>query len=161
VVLCSSISSRRSIKNYKIKGCSWYGKGITHDVVLSAVSLKLGGQLKDVAAGIEYLHEEHIVHGDIRGVRFTSLQSMTYHVLTHLQSNIFVDQHGHACLADFGLVVVGDVTYGHFTTTKNTAGSIQWTSPERIASLANDDVLINRAPSDDVWAFGCTCIEVR
>jgi serine/threonine protein kinase len=86
------------------------------------------------------------------------LQCVT--VLTNLQSNIFVDQHGLACLADFGLVVVGDVTYGNFTTTKNTAGSIQWTSPERIASLANDDVLINRAPSDDVWAFGCTCIEV-
>lgn len=78
-----------------------------------------------------------------------------------MQSNVFVDEAGHACLADFGLVVVGDVTSGHMTTTKNLAGSIQWTSPERIASYAAIDNPPRRGSADDVYAYGCLCIEAR
>ena len=73
------------------------------------------------------------------------------------QSNVFVNDSGSACLADFGLVVVGD----RQTTTKNgLAGSLQWTAPERIASYATGDNSPRRGYADDVYAYGCLCIEV-
>ncbi|KAJ7713742.1 kinase-like domain-containing protein [Mycena metata] len=44
----------------------------------------------EIAVGIQYLHSQNIVHGDIRG------------------TNILVDEQGHARLADFGLAVFAD-----------------------------------------------------
>ncbi|KAJ7718322.1 kinase-like domain-containing protein [Mycena metata] len=44
----------------------------------------------EIAVGIQYLHSQNIVHGDIRG------------------TNILVDDQGHARLADFGLAVFAD-----------------------------------------------------
>jgi serine/threonine protein kinase len=66
---------------------------------------------------------------------------------------------GRAYLADFGLVVVSDVTTGGLSTSVNAAGSTRWTSPERMISLASEDDPPRRVSTDDVWAFGCTCIE--
>jgi serine/threonine protein kinase len=82
------------------------------------------------------------------------------HAHEPLQSNIFVDDNAQPCLADFGLAVVSDVTGGHVTTSSTTAGSIRWTSPERITAYVSADVIPRRTYADDVWAFGCTCIEV-
>lgn len=76
------------------------------------------------------------------------------------QSNIFVDEDGHACVADFGLSIIGDATDGHLTTTISHAGSMQWTSPERMASYASDDPPPRRTYADDVYAYGCVGIEV-
>lgn len=72
---------------------------------------------------------------------------------------MFISDSLHACLADFGLSVVGDVTGGHLTTTKNVKGSLQWTAPERIRSYAHEDPPLRRAATDDVYAFGCLGIE--
>lgn len=46
-------------------------------------SLKYGlSKIYDIASGLEYLHAEHIVHGDLKGVRLTFENYLSINVLT-------------------------------------------------------------------------------
>ncbi|EMD39725.1 hypothetical protein CERSUDRAFT_92218 [Gelatoporia subvermispora B] len=66
----------------------------------------------DIATGLQYLHEMHIVHGVIKS------------------ANILVNQSREACISDFGLAAM------HYSsklvTMSLTAGSVRWMSPELI-----------------------------
>jgi len=69
--------------------------------------------LKDTAKGLIYMHGQEIIHGDLKG------------------GNVLVDQNGHACLADFGLVtVIQDPTYATAPSSNKKGGSIPFMSPE-------------------------------
>ncbi|KAJ7833551.1 kinase-like domain-containing protein, partial [Mycena olivaceomarginata] len=63
------------------------------------------GTMKDflfeTAQGLAYLHSHNIVHGDLRG------------------GNGLIDDRGHAQLADFGLAIVTDATFGTTSTTQH------------------------------------------
>jgi serine/threonine protein kinase len=79
-------------------------------------------------------------------------------ILTYSQSNIFITQDGQACLADFGLTVIGDMTLTRVQTTAELAGATRWLAPE----LLDPDVNISRkTPAGDVFAFGRLCLAVR
>lgn len=60
---------------------------------------------------------------------------------------------GTACLCDFGLSVIQDGTSNGFTTSEF-AGSWRYLAPE----LLEDET---RTFSTDIFAYGCTCVEVR
>ena len=88
--------------------------------------------------GLEYLHSQTppIIHGDIKS------------------DNILIDNEGHPRIGDFGLAnMLEDGTTG-LTTTTGFQASWRWVSPE----LADET---KRTKASDVWAFGCTLIEVR
>ncbi|XP_006464133.1 hypothetical protein AGABI2DRAFT_52342, partial [Agaricus bisporus var. bisporus H97] len=95
-------------------------------------------KLHDIASGLEYLHNENIVHGDLKGI------------------NVLVDQFSNARLTDFGLSkITTDGTLGFTNTTKLASGrTAGWASPE----LLEDDARPTR--ESDIWAFGCVCYEV-
>jgi serine/threonine protein kinase len=61
----------------------------------------------------------------------------------------------HIQLADFGLVMVGDSTYEHMTTSAGNAGTARWMSPERLNQSSE-----HRTTADDVYAFACVCYTV-
>jgi serine/threonine protein kinase len=69
---------------------------------------------------------------------------------------VFVSDDGHAVIADFGLVIVGEATVGRMTTVENIAGTVRWMSPERL-----DEVCTRLTPASDVYSFGCLCLMVR
>ncbi|KAJ7731250.1 kinase-like domain-containing protein, partial [Mycena metata] len=95
--------------------------------------------LSEIAQGLQYLHSQNIVHGDLRG------------------SNILVTDDWSACLADFGLTSLSDATPA--TNSSHRAGSIRWMAPE----LIHPDlfgVRFLRTPATDLYAFGCVCIEL-
>ncbi|KAJ7207633.1 kinase-like domain-containing protein [Mycena pura] len=95
--------------------------------------------LFEVAQGMQYLHSQNIVHGDLRG------------------ANILITHDWHACLADFGLARFSDATVA--THTSHRAGSIRWMAPELIdPGLFKMQFL--RTPASDVYAFGCMCLEL-
>ncbi|KAJ3995497.1 kinase-like domain-containing protein [Lentinula boryana] len=100
--------------------------------------------LIDVAAGMCYLHSRDppIVHGDIRG------------------ANILVTNDGRCCLADFGLALVtSDVTQAWSITSSETSkGALRWMAPEYLELDGSAPTSIY--PSRDVYAFGCTIIEI-
>jgi serine/threonine protein kinase len=76
----------------------------------------------------------------------------------HIQSNVFITDDGRACLADFGLTVVGDMTLTRVPTTADLAGATRWLAPEL---LSPDKNLSRKTPAGDVFAFGRLCLAVR
>ncbi|KXN81417.1 Serine/threonine-protein kinase HT1 [Leucoagaricus sp. SymC.cos] len=67
--------------------------------------------IHDVLAGLIYLHQHHVVHGDLKGV------------------NILIDDGGTACLADFGLSTLID-PIGTVSTLPGGKGTYRWMAPE-------------------------------
>ncbi|KAK0499826.1 kinase-like domain-containing protein [Armillaria luteobubalina] len=93
-------------------------------------------QLFEIAQGIEYLHSQSVVHGDIKG------------------GNILIDEQWHPKLADFGLTVFADATR-QFTTDQG--GTLRWMAPELLRPLGN----FKRTFSSDIYAYGCVCVELH
>ncbi|KAJ7367154.1 hypothetical protein DFH08DRAFT_836665 [Mycena albidolilacea] len=92
----------------------------------------------DIALGLEYLHRELVVHGDLKA------------------SNILVTPSGRACIADFGLSSVASAMTMRFThsTVSRKNGTMRWQAPEL---LRGENV--NHFGSD-MYAFACVCYEI-
>ncbi|KAG5675871.1 hypothetical protein PVAND_005739 [Polypedilum vanderplanki] len=91
--------------------------------------------LRETAKAIVHLHENNVIHRDIRG------------------SNILMTKEGEIKLCDFGLSRDTRSTNGK---RKTCIGSCSWMAPEIIAS-AKGSSYDSRA---DVWALGITAIEL-
>ncbi|KXN85262.1 hypothetical protein AN958_11556 [Leucoagaricus sp. SymC.cos] len=103
----------------------------------------------DVAAGLEYLHDLRLVHGDMKG------------------ANVLVNDFGRACITDFGMSFIHtDKTLANVNITKEVyGGSIRWTAPELVeVDESGDDAgsASNRRPTfaSDVWALGCVLYQI-
>ncbi|KAJ7493663.1 kinase-like domain-containing protein [Mycena latifolia] len=101
--------------------------------------------LWEIAEGLDYLHSMNIVHGDLRG------------------ANILISDDGSACLSDFGLTTTisdADSTTGARSSSTNHGGSLRWLAPELITPLRFGCEKFARTPASDVYAYGCTCVEL-
>ncbi|KAI0078097.1 kinase-like protein [Panus rudis PR-1116 ss-1] len=90
--------------------------------------------LLEVAKGLAYLHQEQVIHGDLRG------------------ANILIDEDLHVRLSDFGLASLADANPSSGFSSC-TGGSPRWSAPE----------VLRGGPStfeSDVYAFGIFCIEL-
>ncbi|KAF8158808.1 kinase-like domain-containing protein, partial [Mycena galopus ATCC 62051] len=94
-------------------------------------------QIREIAQGLAFLHDQHVVHG--------------------ICSNILVDDSGSACLTDFGLTVLSDATA---TQTNHGAGSVRWMAPETLSPSACGLTDFVRTPASDIYAFACVCLEL-
>ncbi|KAG6809940.1 hypothetical protein H0H92_014006 [Tricholoma furcatifolium] len=97
----------------------------------------------DVAEGLLYLHENGIIHGDLKG------------------PNILIDNNGRAKLADFGISAVSDSNILAWTSQSpggSKGGSARWQAPE-LCNLDNDEVVKN-SPASDIYAWGCVAFEL-
>lgn len=91
----------------------------------------------EVSRGLEYLHHNDVVHGDLRAVCTTHhLHRILFINLLLSQANILVTSAGTAVIADFGLAFVIDQT--EFTTSK-IAGSARWSPPEVLNPQTDND----------------------
>ncbi|KAG6848947.1 hypothetical protein H0H93_012552 [Arthromyces matolae] len=91
----------------------------------------------DIACGVKYLHENDIVHGDLKGV------------------NVLVDSCGRACLGDFGLSSVMDpviIKWTSQSTIASKGGTTRWQAPEL---LETEDVVetVYNTKASDVYAW--------
>ncbi|KAJ7031220.1 kinase-like domain-containing protein, partial [Mycena alexandri] len=92
----------------------------------------------DIAMGLQYLHGENIVHGDLK------------------TANILVTPSGRACIADFGLSsIVGVLSLSTTLSSRSgRPGTLRYQAPE---------LLLDQRPNhfgSDVYAFACLCYEV-
>ncbi|SJK99362.1 uncharacterized protein ARMOST_02657 [Armillaria ostoyae] len=96
--------------------------------------------IKEVASGMAYLHslDPPIVHADIRG------------------ANILVTDDYRCCLADFGLALAVE-TQAPGSSSLGLNGSIRWLAPEVLDIRLFDHKYV---AARDVYAFGCTVIEI-
>ncbi|KAJ7113586.1 kinase-like domain-containing protein, partial [Mycena epipterygia] len=91
----------------------------------------------DVALGLEYLHENHVVHGDLKAL------------------NILVTPSRRACIADFGMSSITDAMTVQFThsTVSARGGTARYQAPELFRG--------ERAHfGSDIYAFACVCYEI-
>ncbi|KAK0214663.1 kinase-like domain-containing protein, partial [Armillaria nabsnona] len=96
--------------------------------------------ITDIDRGIAYLHylEPTMVHADIRGMKVLITSEIRCHP------------------ADFGLALVVQSPYSS-SCSNSISGSLRWLSPETLDFLLfNPRYLTAR----DVYAFGCTIVEV-
>lgn len=88
--------------------------------------------LRDVATGINFLHQCSIAHGDVKSenvLLFRNAQGDTI-----------------AKISDFGFAVLGD--HGHFNFLPR--GTLLWSAPE----VRNGTLRTGEAPSSDVYSYG-------
>ncbi|KNZ73294.1 Light-sensor Protein kinase [Termitomyces sp. J132] len=101
-----------------------------------------GEVVHDVVSGIEYLHKNGVVHGDLKSV------------------NILVTDSERACLADFGLSYVTDASglKGHLLSSNHAeGGTAGFEAPE----LVDPDIEFSRrTKASDIYAFGMVCYEM-
>ncbi|KAG8902679.1 hypothetical protein FRB99_004268 [Tulasnella sp. 403] len=115
---------------------AWADKGSLWDVITRPDSdepppdRKYLRWLLETADALAYLHENHIIHGDLRA------------------RNILISQEGNALLCDFGLIKHADI----FGETRS-LGTLGWQSPE----IWNG---ASRSEKTDVYSFGMTIYEV-
>jgi serine/threonine protein kinase len=108
--------------------------------------------------GLEYLHTEHIVHGDLKGVWelfYCQTESpRSHHSL--LQTNILITPSSRACITDFGLSTITDAASLQFTHSKNSVhgGTARYQAPEVLSAEMPNHY------GSDVYAFACVCYEV-
>ncbi|KAF8339435.1 kinase-like domain-containing protein [Amanita rubescens] len=98
-------------------------------------------RILEVAQGMEYIHSEGIVHGDLRG------------------DNVLLDANLHVQIADFGLTRLLDAT-----NTQSGAKHLNFSAPELFGCLEDADdpsaVESARTQMSDVYAFGCLYYEI-
>eukprot|EP00002_Diphylleia_rotans_P007251 TRINITY_DN1675_c0_g3_i2.p1 TRINITY_DN1675_c0_g3~~TRINITY_DN1675_c0_g3_i2.p1 ORF type:complete len:739 (-),score=134.13 TRINITY_DN1675_c0_g3_i2:1203-3419(-) len=90
------------------------------------------GYISQVLQGLAYLHDQGVVHRDIKG------------------ANILTTKEGVVKLADFGVAVKVDQTARKVY---DVVGSPNWIAPEVIE-------LSGASPASDIWSMGCTVIEL-
>ncbi|KAG2144140.1 kinase-like domain-containing protein [Suillus bovinus] len=94
--------------------------------------------LNDIALGLQYLHSELVVHGDLTG------------------SNVLIDEKGRAYLADFGLstIIVEFVGTSYFT--DSIRGNIRWAAAELYEAPDNASL----TSECDIYSFGSIILQI-
>jgi serine/threonine protein kinase len=109
-----------------------------HDVLTVVARSRM---VKDVGAGLCYLHSVRVVHGDITG------------------ANILIDEGGRARLIDFGLSTIVQPLLGqsHLAATSIHPGAIRYAAPELIRSEDVRGLPLDKA---DIYSFGCVMLQI-
>ncbi len=89
-------------------------------------------QMRETAAAVSYLHDVHLVHGDIKA------------------GNILISDDGHAMLTDFGLAKMASA---NTSTAMKGLGTARWQSPELWEGAP-------KTPESDIYAFAMLIVEV-
>ncbi|KAH7927904.1 kinase-like protein [Leucogyrophana mollusca] len=125
--------------------CPWLDNG-TLSVYLERRQHKLTAPhrfllLIDIAAGLRYLHSCSVIHGDLTG------------------SNILIDRHGRACLADFGLSILMLEFHGASYFTSSIRGAVRWAAPELYGVLGHGEIS-RPSTRSDIYSFGSILLQV-
>ncbi|KAJ3052559.1 hypothetical protein HK097_006057 [Rhizophlyctis rosea] len=112
---------------------------ITDETDLLSIRTRI---LYHVSCGMQFLHDRHVTHGDLKGV------------------NVLIDDSGNAVIADFGMAQMKQIVSSRGTMKHSTldaksprGGTLRWMAPERMQGKA-----VSRA--SDMYSFGMTMYEV-
>ncbi|KAG6836667.1 hypothetical protein H0H93_005214 [Arthromyces matolae] len=133
---------------YRLRGrpclvMPWMEHGDVNKYLKERPSVSRLSLVVDVAYGLEYLHKNGIIHGDLKG------------------ANILIGDNGRAYVADFGISSVSDPKILAWTSHSSVAskgGSVRWQAPE-LFDMENDELMRN-TESSDVYAWACVCYEI-
>jgi serine/threonine protein kinase len=113
-------------------------------------------QALDIAKGLEYLHSQKVIHGDLKGVCIAGVLYMMS-LTTFLQVNILISRTQRAFLADFGLATTINSTVRNSSTFQS-GGTLRWQAPELFRD-DDDEVPNTNTMATDIYAFAMVCYE--
>ncbi|THH32513.1 hypothetical protein EUX98_g1658 [Antrodiella citrinella] len=97
--------------------------------------------LHQTTLGLQYLHEEGIIHGDLHA------------------GNILLNECGNACLTDFGMSLIAGGT-GYNYGSVHGGGAMRWQAPELIDPEMFGLEGTRPTTQSDVFSIACTAIEL-
>ncbi|KAG1845178.1 kinase-like domain-containing protein [Suillus subluteus] len=98
--------------------------------------------LEDVARGLQYLHSQSIIHGDLSG------------------NNVLVDKDGKARLADFGLSALLPERISQALVPTNPGGTVPYMAPEYLTLDDEGNESPVFSSKSDVYSFGGIMLQV-
>jgi len=121
----------------------WMANGNINEFVKAHKDVNRFELLKDVARGLMYMHDQDMIHGDLKG------------------ANILIDENRRARLADFGLItIVSDPAIFSTSSSIVSCGTIRWMSPELLhpSQFGLEDSRPTK--ESDCYALGMVVYEV-
>ncbi|KAJ8587863.1 kinase-like protein [Rhizopogon salebrosus TDB-379] len=99
--------------------------------------------LLQVISGLRYLHNRSVIHGSLSG------------------SNIFINDLGRACIADFGLAGLLMEFSSETYFSSSIGGAVRWIGPElfQLPDKSGDSVGFS-STQGDIYSFGCIILQV-
>ncbi|KAG0703870.1 kinase-like domain-containing protein, partial [Suillus ampliporus] len=99
--------------------------------------------LRDIIAGLQYLHANNVIHGDFNG------------------PNVLIHGDGTACVADFGLSLMFSevISASQASWTSTLKGNLRWMAPELLRPR-EDGILARPSEQSDIYSFGGIMLQV-
>ncbi|KAF9793333.1 kinase-like domain-containing protein, partial [Thelephora terrestris] len=120
----------------------WMKNGDINDFIEAHPDVNRLELLAGAAGGLIYLHNNGMVHGDIKG------------------ANILIDDTGHPRLADFGLLtIISDPANLLSSSSNSQGGTVRWMGPELIAPQQFGCKKSRPTKSSDCYALGMVIYE--
>ncbi|KAG2116774.1 kinase-like domain-containing protein [Suillus clintonianus] len=100
--------------------------------------------LKDIIAGLQYLHANSVIHGDFNG------------------PNVLIYGDGTACVADFGLSLMYSevISASQASWTSTLKGNMRWMAPELLVPEREDGSPTRPSEQSDIYSFGGIMLQV-
>lgn len=111
-------------------------------------------QAKEIASGLEYLHEQNVVHGDLKIVCSWDYLWFSLSLLIIPQDNVIISNQLEAQITDFGVGRILDVE-GFATIIER---NVRYTAPELM--LADPDASKSATPQSDIYSLGILLLQV-
>ena len=107
------------------------------------------------------MHDEGMVHGDLKGVGLRTSKLVFCLLIRYLQANVLINRHGRASIADSGLTaIVSDPAHTTTLTSSAAAGTIRWMSPERVNPTQFGVKDSRPTKKSDCYALGMVILEM-
>ena len=136
----------------------------TYDVSVFKLTDRGHLQLLGIVRGLDYLHRQRVVHGDLKGVRTVPAPHKAQRGTDRFSSsqyNILIDGLGIPCLADFGLSSIAGDIYSVSGSNAASGGSVRWSAPELLGSVtAAQQEWVNPTTQSDIYSLAMVIIEV-
>ncbi|KAG1820905.1 kinase-like domain-containing protein [Suillus subaureus] len=116
--------------------------------------------LRDIIAGLQYLHANSVIHGDFNGVSSIFLM-VPISLRCELQPNVLIYGDGTACVADFGLSLMYSefISASQASWTSTLKGNMRWMAPELLGER-EDGSQARPSEQSDMYSFGGIMLQV-
>ncbi|KAG2036653.1 kinase-like domain-containing protein [Suillus americanus] len=117
--------------------------------------------LRDIIAGLRYLHTNRVIHGDFTGVSSIFLM-VPISLRCEPQPNVLIHGDDTACVADFGLSLMYSevISASQASWTSTLKGNTRWMAPELLVSEREDGSPTRPSEQSDIFSFGGIMLQV-